>query len=106
MRPGAWSPRANIAGGTGFALPFAHGSCILRGMSALPYKHLYLVDGSGYIFRAYFAIPPRNASDGTPTNAAYDTLFTSLIVSSEILAPALNSASPIVTSLTNSWFER
>ena len=38
---------------------------------AAPYKHLYLVDGSGYIFRAYFAIPPRNASDGTPTNATF-----------------------------------
>jgi DNA polymerase-1 len=38
---------------------------------AAPYEHLYLVDGSGYIFRAYFAIPPRNASDGTPTNATF-----------------------------------
>ena len=38
---------------------------------SVPYKHLYLVDGSGYIFRAYFAIPPRNASDGTPTNATF-----------------------------------
>ncbi len=38
---------------------------------AAPIKHLYLVDGSGYIFRAYFAIPPRNASDGTPTNATF-----------------------------------
>jgi DNA polymerase-1 len=38
---------------------------------AAPYKHLYLIDGSGYIFRAYFAIPPRNASDGTPTNATF-----------------------------------
>jgi len=36
-----------------------------------PFKHLYLVDGSGYIFRAYFAIPPRMSSDGTPTNATF-----------------------------------
>ena len=38
---------------------------------AAPLKHLYLIDGSGYIFRAYFAIPPRNTSTGTPTNATF-----------------------------------
>jgi len=38
---------------------------------AAPFKHLYLIDGSGYIFRAYFAIPPRMSSDGTPTNATF-----------------------------------
>src|SRR3546814_3824153 len=48
------------------------------GMNNIPYKHLYLVDGSGYIFRAYFAIPPRNASDGTPTNATFG--FTNMLV--------------------------
>ncbi|MEC9347789.1 MAG: DNA polymerase I [Pseudomonadota bacterium] len=33
-------------------------------------KHLvYLVDGSGYIFRAYHALPPLSRSDGTPVNA-------------------------------------
>ena len=47
-------------------------------MSAPPYRHLYLVDGSGYIFRAYFAIPPRNASDGTPTNATFG--FTNMLI--------------------------
>ncbi|MFA7431795.1 MAG: PIN domain-containing protein, partial [Rhodospirillaceae bacterium] len=31
--------------------------------------HLYLVDGSGFIFRAYHALPPLSRSDGTPTNA-------------------------------------
>ena len=40
-------------------------------MQNVPYKHLYLVDGSGYIFRAYFAIPPRNTSTGIPTNATF-----------------------------------
>ena len=34
-------------------------------------KHLYLVDGSGYIFRAFFALPPMNRADGTPTNAVF-----------------------------------
>jgi len=47
-------------------------------MKNAPYKHLYLVDGSGYIFRAYFAIPPRNTSDGTPTNATFG--FTNMLV--------------------------
>jgi DNA polymerase-1 len=30
---------------------------------------LFLVDGSSYIFRAYFAIPPLKHSNGLPTNA-------------------------------------
>lgn len=33
--------------------------------------HLYLVDGSGYIFRAYHALPPMNRRDGTPVNAVF-----------------------------------
>jgi len=32
---------------------------------------LYLVDGSSYIYRAYFAIRHLSAPDGTPTNAIY-----------------------------------
>src|ERR1700731_4373981 len=36
-----------------------------------PLKHLYLVDGSGYLFRAYHALPPMNRPDGTPINAVY-----------------------------------
>ena len=32
---------------------------------------LCLIDGSGYIFRAFYALPPMNRSDGTPTNAVY-----------------------------------
>ena len=32
-------------------------------------KHLILVDGSGFIFRAYHALPPLRKSDGTPTGA-------------------------------------
>ena len=32
---------------------------------------LYLVDGSGYIFRAFYALPQLNNSRGTPTNAVY-----------------------------------
>src|SRR5215475_5582908 len=36
-----------------------------------PIKHLYLVDGSGYLFRAYHALPPMTRPDGTAINAVY-----------------------------------
>jgi DNA polymerase-1 len=32
-------------------------------------RHVYLIDGSGFIFRAFHALPPMNRSDGTPVNA-------------------------------------
>ena len=32
-------------------------------------KHVYLIDGSGFIFRAFHALPPMTRSDGTPVNA-------------------------------------
>jgi DNA polymerase-1 len=32
---------------------------------------VHLVDGHVYIFRAYYSLPPMEASDGTPCNAAY-----------------------------------
>ncbi len=44
----------------------------------VPFEHLYLVDGSGYIFRAYYAIPTRNTTDGTPTNATFG--FTNMLI--------------------------
>ena len=34
-------------------------------------ERLILVDGSGYIFRAYHALPPMTRSDGVPVNAVY-----------------------------------
>jgi DNA polymerase-1 len=50
--------------------------------NAAPAKHLYLVDGSGYIFRAYFGIQrgmkPMTRSDGTPTGAVYQ--FTRMVL--------------------------
>ena len=41
-------------------------------------RHLYLVDGSGYIFRAYHALPPMTRGDGTPINAVYG--FTNMLI--------------------------
>src|SRR5690606_32608941 len=45
--------------------------------SAAP-KHVYLVDGSGYIFRAFHALPPMTRADGTPVNAVLG--FTNMLL--------------------------
>ena len=34
-------------------------------------KKVCLIDGSGYIFRAFYALPPMSAPNGTPVNAVY-----------------------------------
>jgi len=39
---------------------------------------LYVIDGSGYIFRAYFAIPSLKSASGIPTNAVYG--FTAMLM--------------------------
>ena len=39
--------------------------------------HLYLVDGSGYIFRAYHKLPPMTDPQGTPVNAVFG--FTTML---------------------------
>ena len=39
---------------------------------------LVLVDGSGYIFRAFHALPPMSRADGTPVNAVYG--FTAMLM--------------------------
>ena len=41
-------------------------------------RHIYLVDGSGYIFRAFHGLPPMTRPDGTPVNAVYG--FVNMIV--------------------------
>lgn len=40
-------------------------------------QHLYLVDGSGYIFRAYHRLPPLTNPAGTPVGAVYG--FTAML---------------------------
>ena len=41
-------------------------------------QQLLLVDGSGYIFRAFHALPPMTRGDGTPVNAVYG--FTAMLM--------------------------
>ena len=41
-------------------------------------RHVFLVDGSGYIFRAFHALPPMTRPDGTPVNAVYG--FTAMLM--------------------------
>ncbi|MBQ5546232.1 MAG: DNA polymerase I, partial [Acetobacter sp.] len=40
--------------------------------------HLVLVDGSGFIFRAFHALPPMTNPKGVPVNAVYG--FTTMLV--------------------------
>jgi len=39
--------------------------------------HLVLIDGSGFIFRAFHGLPPMNRADGTPVNAVFG--FTNML---------------------------
>ena len=39
---------------------------------------LYLIDGSAYIYRAFFALPPLSNSKGFQTNAVYG--FTNMLL--------------------------
>jgi DNA polymerase I len=41
-------------------------------------RHVYLIDGSGFIFRAYHAMPPLTRPDGTPVGAVLG--FSSMIL--------------------------
>ena len=63
---------------------------------------LVLIDGSGYIFRAFHALPPMTRGDGTPVNAVYG--FTSMVtpprtscirsLSDETITVSMPAASP------------
>ena len=43
-----------------------------------PFDAICLVDGSGYIFRAFYALPPMTRPDGVPVNAVYG--FTNMMM--------------------------
>jgi DNA polymerase-1 len=61
-----------------------------------PLHHLYLIDGSGFIFRAFHALPPMVRSDGTPVNAVFGfiTMLMKLLEDTEVghLAVVFDSA--------------
>ena len=74
-----------IEDGAGPAASRTHGKALseaIAGAEGLPEtkpgeRHLILVDGSGYIFRAYHALPPMTRPDGTPVNAVFG--FTNML---------------------------
>jgi len=41
-------------------------------------RHVFLIDGSGFIFRAFHGLPPMTRGDGTPVNAVFG--FTKMIM--------------------------
>jgi DNA polymerase-1 len=46
--------------------------------NTIPFKHIYLIDGSGYIFRAFYGIPRMSRPDGTPVNAVFG--YTNMLI--------------------------
>ncbi len=69
--------------------------------------HVYLVDGSGYIFRAYHALPPLTRADGTPVGAVlgYCNILFKLLQETDAdhLAVVFDSAK---TSFRNRIYDR
>jgi DNA polymerase-1 len=59
-------------------------------------RHLYLVDGSGYLFRAYHALPPMTRPDGTPINAVYG--FCRMLVADLLDKPEVDHVAMILDS--------
>jgi len=43
-----------------------------------PFQKLYLIDGTSYLYRAFFALPHLSTSKGFPTNAIFG--FTSMLL--------------------------
>jgi DNA polymerase I len=64
--PRAKATSSAVAGAEPAAAPIA-----ARSAGSGKPDHVFLIDGSGFIFRAYHALPPLNRRDGTPTNAVY-----------------------------------
>src|SRR5512135_2792262 len=57
----------------------AHGACLgVTEAMADQTPRLFLIDGSSYIFRAFFAVPSLNHSTGLPTNAIFG--FTNILL--------------------------
>jgi len=72
-----------------------------RGTDAAPGgRRLILIDGSGYIFRAFHALPPMTRPDGTAVNAVYG--FTQLL--SQFLAKHASSHIAVVFDSARTTF--
>jgi hypothetical protein len=75
--------------------------------TAIP-RHVYLIDGSGFIFRAFHALPWLSRSDGTPTNAVYG--FTNMLLNSpkqyESVLQVANRNTEFVQTATARYGER
>ncbi|HSH99184.1 MAG TPA: DNA polymerase I, partial [Reyranella sp.] len=73
-----------------------------------PLKHLWLVDGSGYLFRAYHALPPMTRPDGTPINAVYG--FCRMLVADILDKPEVDHVAMILdasgTTFRNAIYDK
>lgn len=52
-------------------MPWQGGLTIVVELMTTQKPHLYAIDGSGFIFRAFHALPPLTRPDGTQVNAVY-----------------------------------
>jgi DNA polymerase-1 len=52
-------------------------------------RHLCLVDGSGFIFRAFYSLPPLTREDGTPVNAVLGFCNMLYALSQEVVCDAM-----------------
>ena len=82
QRPGGLSTGWTFAGITGIFKHMISTYALKKPVSRMTdtdrQNELFLIDGSGFIFRAYHALPPLNRPDGTPVNAVLG--FTNMLV--------------------------
>ena len=71
-----------------------------------PAKRLVLIDGSGYIFRAFFALPPMTRPDGTPVNAVFGfaNMLLRLLQEPAGTTTSSSSSTPAATSFRNDLY--
>src|SRR3989454_2465660 len=72
------SPRGGRAVGTRRAPSASVGARHMGTAEPATRPRLYLIDGSGYVYRAFHALPSLGTSRGLPTNAVYG--FTNMVV--------------------------
>ena len=57
-------------------------SAVAKAPSIKKGDHIYLIDGSGYIFRAFHGLPMMTRPNGTPVNAVYG--FSSMMMKFQV----------------------